>query len=379
MSSERVDFNHNQVYSLVENNIVPQSLNTANNTNLSQFTVAEQTISAWVYWLAGDIVSQWRTLPIESWSLATVFDGLNPEISCAESLLLTALAQSKVDNGSFLIELDADYQEIYQQQFKYFTNTQVLKWLIPLTATLTDYLTKRTQNCLSQLSNNVDNLKTQVHQKLQIYFYLLRAAGTKTAFACSDCLSVQLQSLIKEYEWQWQECLYKSNASKHSFENLSAQISQWWQISKQQKADSMLNALLLTYKFQLEGQIYNAACQLLKELESQTQQHILMLADVDLCLADLQSWYWQQYPLEPLPTEFLKHYLSPRLNPRQFLEEIEQWAGVTKEQWASLENNELSQLRSEIILRLQPECLQFYTECFQINKKLISRDFTDLH
>jgi hypothetical protein len=160
---------------------------------------------------------------------------------------------------------------------------------------------------------------------------------------------------------------------------LSAQISQWWQFPKQQKADSALNSLRLTYKYQLSGQLYNAACQLLRELESQTQQQILMLADVDLCLADLQSWFTQQYPLAPVPSEFLKHYLSPRINPRQFLENIEQWVGTTKEQWVSLDNNELSRLRTEMILRLQPECLQFYTECFQVNKKLASSDFTNLH
>ena len=255
MSSERAEVNHNQVYSLVGNNVIPNSLDTATNTNLSPFTVAEQTISAWVYWLASDLVSQWRTLPIDSWSLATIFDELNPEIAGDNSLLLTALAQSKVDGGSFLSELDADYQEIYQQQFKYFTNSQVLKWLLPLTATLANCLTKRTQNCLEQLSNNVDDLRTRIHQKLQIYFYLLRESGSKTAFASLNSVGENLHILSKKSELQSQEYLYKSNASRHSFENLSAQISQWWQISKQQKADSMINALLLTYKFQIEGQI----------------------------------------------------------------------------------------------------------------------------
>jgi hypothetical protein len=371
MSLERAD-QHN-VYSLVENNIIPQSLNITTSTNLSQFTVAEQTISAWVYWLGSDLVSQWRTLPIEEWSLATIFEQLNPQFYCANSLLLTALGQSKTSSGELVAELNIGYQEIYQQP-KYLTSSGTLKWLIPLTATLATSLTKSLQKCLEQLEVNLDESRTQAHQKLQIYFYLLRSAGTKTAFARLDDLSAQLQSLIKEYEWQWQENLYKSNASRHSFENLSAQISQWWELSKQQKADSALNSLRLTYKYQLSGQLYNAACQLLKELESQTQQHILMLANVDLCLADLQSWFTQQYPLEPVPADFLKHYLSPRINPRQLLSEIEQWAGIPKQEWMNLDQNKSDQLKTEILDKLQPVCWQFYTECFQVSKKLTSSD-----
>lgn len=373
MSLEPNKFNQNNVYSLVETNNSTPELSQATDVN-SEELVAHPMIKCWLYWLGADVVSRWRTLPIEQESLSTIFQELNPELSCANSPLLIALAQSKMEHGSIVTQLELEYKESHKQQFKYFTNSLVLKSLIPLTASLVDFLTKRTQKCLDQLEDNVDNLRATIHKKLHLYFYLLRAGGTKTAFASIDCLSQKLQDLAKKYEWQWQEYSYKSNASKHSFENLSAQITQWWQVSKQQKADSLLNALKLTYKFQLEGQLCLAAYQLLKELDTQIQEHILILSEVDLWQAQLQSWFVQQYPLDPVPADFLKQYLSPRINASQFLEEIEQWTGISRYQWVSLDQNELSCLKSEILLQLQPTCFEFYTECFQVNKKLSNND-----
>lgn len=378
MEAEREEFNQNNGNSLVGNHIYPSILNASTSNSLSEVTLAHPIIKSWLYWLGADLVSQWRTLPIENWSFATVFHEINPQLSSASSLLLTALAQSKVTNDSILDLLELKYQSIYQQQARYFTTTRILKWVIPLAATLANALTKSTQKCLEQLEINVDDLRTKLHQKQHIYFLVLSSAGTKSAFACLDSLSEQLHSLTQEYERQWQKSLFKSSASRHSFENLSAQISQWWELSRQQKADSALNSLRLTYKYQLEGQLYNAACQLLKELETQTQQHILYVTEVDLWLAQLQSWFVQQYPLDPVPTDFLKHYLSPRINAVEFLKAIEEWADCTTYNWVRLDEDELSDLKAEILRRLQPICWEFYTECFQINKRLSSNDITHL-
>ena len=208
----------------------------------------------------------------------------------------------------------------------------ILKWVIPLAANLANVLTKSTQKCLEQLEVNVDNLRTKLHQKQHIYFLLLSSAGTKTAFACLDSLSEQLQSLVKEYEQQWQKFLYKSNANRYSFENLSTQISHWWEFSKQQKVDWALNSLRLTYK----------------------------------------------YPLDPVPADFLKQYLSPRINAIGLLEEIEKWIDCTRYEWVNLDSNELSRLRAEILMRIQPACWEFYSECFQVSKKLNSTDITNI-
>lgn len=376
MSLQPKKNNQNHVCSLAEKNCM-STLSSTSDANFDAL-VAHPIIKSWLYWLGADIVSQWRTLPIEDWSVSTIFHEVNPQLIGTNSLLLTALAQSKDNHGSILAAIDLEYQEIYLHQAKYFNTGGILKWVIPLAANLANVLTKSTQKCLEQLEVNVDNLRTKLHQKQHIYFLLLSSAGTKTAFACLDSLSEQLQSLVKEYEQQWQKFLYKSNANRYSFENLSTQISHWWEFSKQQKVDWALNSLRLTYKYQLEAQLYNVACQLLKELETHTQQHILWVSEVDLWLAQLQSWFVQQYPLDPVPADFLKQYLSPRINAIGLLEEIEKWIDCTRYEWVNLDSNELSRLRAEILMRIQPACWEFYNECFQVSKKLNSTDITNI-
>lgn len=377
MPASPEEFSSERVCSLVESRQAGQTLNTVNDPRDLEFTIAPTTIKAWQHWLAAELVSQWRSNPTEEWSLATIFQELNPSLTRNNSPLLDALAKSNTGNGSFVDDLNIEAQKLYQQQIKCFNNNGIFKWLIPATAKIANHLTKSISCYQSQLGINLDNLRSSLHQKLQIYFYLLKSAGTKTTFAQLIHLSEELQSLAKEYELYWQECLYKSNASQHSFENLSAQISHLLEFSKQQKADAALNALRLTYQYQLQGQLYNVASQLLKELETQVQQHLLILTQVDLYLDHLQFWYAQQYPLSPVPADFLKHYLSPRINALEFLSGIEQWLGSSRYEWVNLDESESGHLKQEILIRLQPVCWDFYTECFQVRKKLTSSDFTN--
>lgn len=377
MGLASADFSSNSTNSLTKNQINSESLSTATNSSSEEFAITDSTIRAWQYFLAADLVSQWRSLPVEEWDISAIFPEFNPELKRGNSLLLTRLSDSKTSNNSFLDTLDTEFNEIYQQPLKYFSNSGIIKWLIPATAKLTNYLTKYIQSCLEQLEVNLDNLRPRLHQNIQIYFYSLNG-GTTSASACLNSLSEKLHCLAQEYEMQWQESLYKSNASRHSFENLSAQVSRLLEFSKQQKAESALNALRLTYKYQLSGQLYNAACKLLKSLSDQVQERILMLNEVDRFLERLQSEYVQQHPLLPVTAAFLKHYLSPRIEANQFLKEIEQWANNTMSEWASLEVVEISRIKQEILIRLQPVCWDFYCECYQVERKLSSSNFTDL-
>lgn len=141
------------------------------------------------------------------------------------------------------------------------------------------------------------------------------------------------------------------------------------EFDKRVKANSALNALRLIYKYQLSGQVYNVACQLLKELEAQTQQQLFLLTEVDSCLAELQTWFIQQYPLESMPADLLKNYLSPRVNTVMLLKEVEEWVGTTRYEWADLDGHMTASLKSQLLMHLQPICWNFYTECCQLDKK----------
>ncbi len=81
--------------------------------------------------------------------------------------------------------------------------------------------------------------------------------------------------------------------------------------------------------------------------------------------------------MSPVPGDFLKQYLSPRINALEFLKEIEQWLGSSRYEWVNLDEIDSLRLRQEILIRLQPVCWDFYTECFQVRKKLSSSDFSN--
>ena len=83
-----------------QNNVSLEKPSTTNSTSLSRLTISDETIKALIYWLAADLVSQWRTQPAERWDIATVFQSLDPQLklnssdfTLANSLLLNSLAR----------------------------------------------------------------------------------------------------------------------------------------------------------------------------------------------------------------------------------------------------------------------------------------------
>lgn len=347
-------------YSLVNSSY--QKLSTAINTTSVELAIANPLVEAWVYWLAADVVSQWRSLPAEEYSLESIFEELNPELDGEKSNLFNALTKTK-NNNSFLEELDKEVEKNYQLPFHYFTNRGIVNCLLPSTERLTNYLTTFLSNCLEQLKDNFDDLQPQLHQKQQAYFYLLKTAGTKITLNYLENLSREYNLLLKRCQLKLQENSDKTNDCKKSFEILSAQVFQWWEFSKQKKAEAVLNALLLSYKYQLLTRVYNVVCELLTQLESQLEQHILIVREVDYYLELLQTSYLKGYALDAVTDNFLKCYLSPKVN----VQEVEKWLD-SKYNFIKLNDNELLHLKQEILIHLKPYCFDFYTECFQLKK-----------
>lgn len=141
-------------------------------------------VKPWLYWLAADVISQWRSLPIEEESFATIFQEVNPKINSDSSPLLSALTISK-ENQNSIASIDLKYKEICQRN----NTTNILKRIISLAEALGSSLTAYTDKCLKQLEANAESIRVNLHQKQQAYFFVLRTAGTKTASACLNSLT----------------------------------------------------------------------------------------------------------------------------------------------------------------------------------------------
>lgn len=238
-------------------------------------------------------------------------------------------------------------------------------------------MSESTQECLRQLKINFELVETKAHEDLQVHFYFLRSYGTDTAINSLIDLIQELELLIKNYESQCQEYENLIKSSRQSFENLSSQLSRWWQFDKKQKATSTLNALFLSYKLQLELQLFAAGCQVLKKLKFQVEEYTNSVSTIDRWLSELQEWFNLQYPLEPVNPTLLKD-LSYRIDPIKLKKEIEDWAELPLYEWNSLDEIRTTHLKEQILIRLQQVCWSHYNEALFVKEKLSNSNFLKL-
>lgn len=366
---------------LNEDNLGIQKINSTTDPSFSQIAITDETIKARIYWLAADLVSQWRSLPAERWDLSTIFQDLNPErtenlpeFNFTSSLLLNSLANSKINCSSLVVNLEKNYREFFSNQFNYFNSNNVTVWLVPATVDVTKFLIESTQKCLQQLEDNFELITTQAHQKLELHFLFLQSFGTDAAIESLLFLIQELEVLIKNYSSYSQEYESLIESSKQSFRNLSSQLSKWWIANKKHKASSALNALFLSYKLQLEVQINNAGHQLLIILKERIEKYIDSLSTIDRWLSELQGWFSLQYPLEPINPSLLRD-LTYRIDPMIFKEEIEKWAKLPLCEWNTLNEAQNFQLKEQILIRLQQVCWEHYTEALLVIEKLRDNKF----
>ena len=364
-----------------QNNVSLEKPSTTNSTSLSRLTISDETIKALIYWLAADLVSQWRTQPAEICDIATVFQELDPQLkldssdfTLANSLLLNSLARSHTSYASFLTDIAQSYQNNFQERFNDISNKGVIKRLIPATAALTKFLIESTQKCEQQLEANFELVATKAHQNIEILFCILKDSGTDVAIDYLVSMVQEIENLIKDYEVRSLEYDYLIQSSKQSFRNLSSQLSQWWQPDKKGKADSALNALFLDYKLQLESQLYNVARQVLRVIKEKIEQYVNSLSTVDRWLSELQGYFSLQYPLEPVNPSLLRD-LSERIDPITFKSQIESWAELPLYEWSTLDETRTMHLKEQILIQVQHVCWSYYTEALLIKSKLSNSSF----
>lgn len=349
----------------------------------SSLAIAPETIEAWVYWLAADVVGRWRSLPVEKCDLATIFAEVNPQLienspgfTSTSSLLLISLVSKLSYNvhTSLLVEIEKKYQEKIKEQFNYLNDSQIVEKLILAIADITKLLVDLSQEFSQQLKINFDTVTTKAYQNLQIYFYHLKDFGTDTAIDDLTCLILEIEKLIKNYESRYQEYELLAESSQYSFIKLSSELSQWWVYKKKEKATLVLNALFLSYKLRMESKVYKASYEILIKLKEDVETHIITVATIDRWLSDLQAWFLLAYPLEPASPNLLKD-LSNRIDSVKFQQQIEHNVNVSLYEWSSLDENRVKFLKENILSQLQAVCLNHYKQSLLITEKLSNSNF----
>lgn len=333
----------------------------------------------WSYCLAAQIVAQWRDLPVENCSVATIVNELGLSGAENKAPLLTAL-----DNTATGIPLSLQVVERVQtlseqpRQQK-LTPHQRQQWLEQEAAGLAEWFTQPlyapsgpsqslalASSCLAQLQSNALAVRSKVLEQLQGYFVRLQQAGPRALLTWLASLSEALDGIRADYEAQRHDHLRRENSAWRAYYNLSALVEKpKWKLSSQGRPDweAALRALATAYDFKLGAEIYTQAAQIVGLLTQQTRMYAASVAQVDAMLARLQGWSAERGSVEPLFVPLLKDTLTERLNPRQIRSELESWVGCSLDQWAALESAQIAGLCEQILARTRPICLEVYAEC----------------
>ncbi|MBV8887727.1 MAG: hypothetical protein JO235_27545 [Chroococcidiopsidaceae cyanobacterium CP_BM_RX_35] len=338
-------------------------------------------LETWACWLAAETIAQWRELPVENFSVATIAEDLG--LTSVESIapLLIALCRTATNtllSEELILRVQALHEQLQQKKLQ--PHSRHRKWWEEEVAGLARWFTQLTPttslpsqsptaigSCLAQLHSNTLILRTQSRMKLREHLARLWQAGPQSVLEKLGSLSEVLQNVQANYEIQRQDCLRRESSAWQAYYTLSGKLADrnWLWSGRSTDWEAALRALAVAYKFKLEAETYTQASQLVGELVQQTRAYTAQVAQTDAMLTSLQSWFTERCAAKPIFIPLLRDYLAERANPVQLRRELEGWAGHSLNQWGIAESVQVGALREQILSRLRPLSLEIYTECCQ--------------
>ncbi|NJM64556.1 MAG: hypothetical protein HC851_02240 [Acaryochloris sp. RU_4_1] len=331
----------------------------------------------WSYWLATEVIDQWRYQPTTKPSLDTVIAklGLAP-IDNGEMSPLLATLNSGIAGTSLSAELAAQITSLRHQyaQVK-LSPTEVQAWLDLKMATLSEWfappansasLPLETPTCLMQIEANADSQRAKIGLHLQEVLLTSRQSGLHYTLDFLKVLGEKLTSIYTDYEAQRQSYLRRETSAWRAFYNLSAQLQQRTFSPKRQQEnfEAALQGLLKAYTFKLESELYTQACQLVGGLRQAIHLQAVAIVQANAFLVRLKNKFIQQSVSEPMFAPLLKHHLAQQVDLSKLRWEIEGQVGCPITQWGGLSQTQEAVVRQRLLAWLNPLCLEVYAQCY---------------
>jgi hypothetical protein len=321
-------------------------------------------LESWSYYLAAQLVAQWRELPLTKHSVDVVRElGLsNAESRDSFFTALNGTTLSTPLTTQLTVRIESLKQPRQQQRV-----SEQRLWLERETTQLAQWFTSPTEenSCSAQLQFNVIALRTKILGQLQGYFDQMQLVGSRSLLMWLNSLSESFDGIRANYEAQRQDSLRRESSAWRAYYNLNPQIEGNWRLFDRDRLDwqAILSALTTAYNFKLKAEIYTQAAQLVGELAQKTRLYANSVQDIDALFARMQNYFSDRGAVESLFLPLLKNFLAERVNIMQLRAEIENWAGCQCDRWHTLESSHTTALREQILLRIRPLCLEVYAEC----------------
>jgi hypothetical protein len=334
-------------------------------------------LQRWTYWLASEVIAQWRQSPHVDRSIGMTLQNLGLSQDGDKNLLLAEL--DKAPSGERLSShLLAYFQflQVQQQQLQ-LERTNLHRWIevtyqelidrftyvpplssLSATSLSSNYLVQLQANALVVRSQTLDHLKTNLaglwHKGPQVFReWLTKLVNT-------------LQEIQTTYETQRQECIKRENSAWKAFQSLYKPSTGWrrW-LEPFQPVDwaAVLNALAVSYGYKLESETYTQAVMVVAALIQQVQSYAATVTQTDTMLVQLQNELSAKSNLEPVHVLILRDYLAEHLSIDKLRRDLEGDIGRSLSQWGTSDMLQSSHLLDRVLAHVQPLTLQIYADC----------------
>ncbi|PSM49877.1 hypothetical protein C7Y66_06720 [Chroococcidiopsis sp. CCALA 051] len=376
----RLGSRENSNFSLLQNLVLEASARYPQLRQLRFVNVPIPTsqLESWSYYLAAQLIVQWRSLPLLKYSVESVVSelGLNDPGSrepCFTTLNRTATA-------TLLTKQLAIRMESLQQKCQQQLASQRQQWLEQETRQLAEWFTSPTaeSGSLAQLQSNVLVLRAKMLRQLQGYFDQMHQIGARSLLEWLNSLIKTFDSIRANYEARRQDCLRRESSAWRAYYNLNPQLEERrWKLFSSDRANwqVVLSAFATAYNFKLEAEIYTQSAQLVGELAQQTRLYADSVKQIDDLLARVQEYFTARGSIGQLFLPLLQNFLVERVNAVQLRDELESWTNCTFDQWHTLDSSQTTALCEQILLKTRPLCLEVYAECCRciFNLELLNR------
>jgi hypothetical protein len=331
-------------------------------------------LKSWSYCLAGQMVAQWRELPLPKYSVEVIVNELGlsqaenrePFFAALDKTAIATPLSLQLAKRIQLLKQQCQHQQKLppseQQQCLEQEVAKLAEWFTDLSATSPT----AASSCLTQLQSNVIALRSQIIGQLQSYFNQMQQVGTRSLLVWLDSLIETFDGIRANYEKQRQDSLRRESSAWRAYYNLNPQLEERnWKLFSRHRPDwqAVLSALATAYNSKLKAEIYTQSAQLVGELVQQTRLYADSVKQNDSLLARLQNYFSDCSSVESLFLPLLKNFLAERVNTVQMRDEIETWADCKCDRWHTLDSSQTTALCEQILIRIRPLCLEVYAEC----------------
>lgn len=335
---------------------------------LPVFALPEQTA-----WLSAMLVGQWRDLPAVEDSVDAIISAIG--LTDIESGSLLSGLDATTTDTVFTFELVVRIQAIRERQHKLkLSPARLPEWLEQQATELAAWFALPSDTssdssaggCLAQLQVNFLALRSKLLDQLEDHFTRWRYSGSRPLLQWLALLDEALEQIRADYESRRQDCLRCEGSAWRAYYKLSVPDGERvWGLPDRRRLDweAAVRALAAVYDFKIKVQLYTLAAQIVGELIQRTRLYTTSLTQTDLKLAELQVWFTERCPDEPLFAPLLTNYMTRRLDASRLRSELEDWADCKLERWSAMDGVQTEALCRQMLLRMQPLCLELYAEC----------------